>query len=77
MALGSRLIPKALFESTAGRAQLVAHLLKQTTDLGLPYIPVGTPIAFNYTLGTTSVTPAWRDSLWHVRNLLYLPGIRN
>ncbi|KAF7362599.1 FAD-binding domain-containing protein [Mycena venus] len=64
--LGSRLIPKALFESDAGRAQLVAHLLKQTAEFGLPYIPVGTPIAFNYTPGATSVTPAWRTALWHL-----------
>ncbi|KAJ6480986.1 FAD-binding domain-containing protein [Mycena sanguinolenta] len=64
--LGSRLIPKALFESEAGRAQLVAHLLKQTAELALPYIPVTTPIAFNYTPGATSVTPAWRTALWHL-----------
>ncbi|KAJ7671831.1 FAD-binding domain-containing protein [Mycena rosella] len=65
-ALGSRLIPKALFETPAGRAKLVAHLLAQTAARGMPYIPVGTPIAFDYTPGTTSVTPAWRDSLWHL-----------
>ncbi|KAJ7304827.1 FAD-binding domain-containing protein [Mycena albidolilacea] len=64
--LGSRLIPKALFESEAGRSQLVVHLLKQTIELGLPYIPVTTPIAFNYTPGATSVTPAWRTALWHL-----------
>ncbi|KAF7357330.1 FAD-binding domain-containing protein [Mycena sanguinolenta] len=64
--LGSRLIPKALFESAAGRARLVAHLVKQTGELGFPYIPVGTPIAFNYIPGTTSVTPAWRTALWHL-----------
>ncbi|KAJ6592868.1 FAD-binding domain-containing protein [Mycena capillaripes] len=66
MTIGSRLIPKTLFESATGRARLVAHLLKQTAQFGLPYIPVGTPIAFNYTPGTTSVTPAWRDTLWHL-----------
>ncbi|KAF7342485.1 FAD-binding domain-containing protein [Mycena venus] len=64
--LFSRLIPKALFESAAGRTQLVAHLLKQTSEFGMPYIPVATPIAFNYTPGATSVTPAWRTALWHV-----------
>ncbi|KAJ7105710.1 hypothetical protein C8R44DRAFT_886636 [Mycena epipterygia] len=42
-ALGSRLIPKANFESAAGRAALVAHLLNQTATFGMPYIPVGTP----------------------------------
>ncbi|KAJ7186134.1 hypothetical protein C8R46DRAFT_1062570 [Mycena filopes] len=64
--LGSRLIPKALFESNAGRAQLVAHLLKQTKERGMPYIVVGTPIAFNAIPDSTSVTPAWRNSLWHL-----------
>ncbi|KAJ7189100.1 FAD-binding domain-containing protein [Mycena filopes] len=66
MVIGSRLMPRTLFESTDGRARLVAHLLNQTAEFGMPYIPVGTPIAFNYTTGTTSVTPAWRDSLWHL-----------
>ncbi|KAJ7196212.1 FAD-binding domain-containing protein [Mycena pura] len=64
--LGSRLIPKTLFESVAGRAQLVTHLLKQTAAFGLPYIPIVAPVAFNYTPGATSVTPAWRDALWHL-----------
>ncbi|KAJ7646069.1 FAD-binding domain-containing protein [Mycena polygramma] len=64
--LGSRLIHKALFASAAGRAQLVAHLLKQTAAFGMPYIPIVTPVAFNYTPGATSVTPAWRDALWHL-----------
>ncbi|KAJ7461116.1 hypothetical protein FB451DRAFT_1269005 [Mycena latifolia] len=66
VALGSRLIPKALFETPAGRETLVVHLLNQTAARGMPYIPVGTPISFKYTPGTTSVTPAWRDSLWHL-----------
>ncbi|KAJ7771299.1 FAD-binding domain-containing protein [Mycena maculata] len=66
LALGSRLIPKANFESGEGRASLVAHLLAQTAARGMPYIPVGTPISFNYTPGTTSVTPAWRDAIWHL-----------
>ncbi|KAJ7083921.1 hypothetical protein C8R43DRAFT_939702 [Mycena crocata] len=64
--LGSRLIPKALFESEAGRAQLVAHLLNQTAEHGMPDIPVVAPISFNAIAGATSVTPAWRDSLWHL-----------
>lgn len=33
-----------------------------------PYIVVGTPFLYNYTAGATSVTPAWYDSLWHVRS---------
>lgn len=64
--LGSRLMPKALFESVEGRARLVAHLLNQTAVQGMPYIPVTTPIGFNYTPGATSVTPAWRTALWEL-----------
>ncbi|KAJ7679662.1 FAD-binding domain-containing protein [Mycena rosella] len=66
MVIGSRLIPKAHFQTPAGRAALVAHLLAQAAARGMPYIPVGTPIAFKYTPGTTSVTPAWRDAVWHL-----------
>jgi hypothetical protein len=69
-------MPKALFESTEGRARLVVHLLKQTAEIGLPYIPVVTPVAFNYTPGATSLTPAWRDALWHVRELALITRSR-
>ncbi|KAJ6516599.1 hypothetical protein C8R47DRAFT_1063288 [Mycena vitilis] len=31
-------------------------------------IPVVAPISFNSSTGATSVTPAWRDSLWHCRH---------
>ncbi|KAJ7493661.1 hypothetical protein FB451DRAFT_1215052 [Mycena latifolia] len=72
IALGSRLIPKALFETPAGREALVAHLLNQTATHGMPYIPVGTPISFKCTPGTT-LTPAWRDSLWHLTSALAWP----
>ncbi|KAK7057873.1 FAD-binding domain-containing protein [Favolaschia claudopus] len=63
--LGSRLLPQTLFESESGRTQLVAHLVKRTSELGFPYTPVVTPIAYNYTEGATSLTPAWRTGLWH------------
>ncbi|KAJ7717139.1 FAD-binding domain-containing protein [Mycena metata] len=66
MVIGSRLMPQALFQTTEGRSRLVAHLLNQTAEFGMPYIPVSTPISFNYTPGTTSVTPAWRNSLWEL-----------
>jgi hypothetical protein len=68
--LGSRLIPKANFQSQEGRAQLVAHLLRQTAAFGMPSIPVGPPVAFKHEPGATSVSPAWRDTVWHVRNLI-------
>ncbi|KAJ6484528.1 hypothetical protein DFH09DRAFT_1211300 [Mycena vulgaris] len=66
IALGTRLMPKALFETASGREALVAQLLSIATTRGMPYIPVGTPIAFNFTPGATSVTPAWRSALWEL-----------
>ncbi|KAJ7105713.1 FAD-binding domain-containing protein [Mycena epipterygia] len=62
--IGSRLIPKANFESAAGRKALVAQMVNQTATRGMPYIPVDTPIGFNYTVNATSVSPAWRNSVW-------------
>ncbi|KAJ7758351.1 FAD-binding domain-containing protein [Mycena metata] len=64
--LGSRLMPKTLYETDTGRAQLVAHLVKQTTEHGMPAVGVVTPISFKATPGATAVTPAWRNSLWHL-----------
>ena len=60
-------MPKALFETASGREALVAQLLNIAVTRGMPYIPVGTSIAFNFTPGATSVTPAWRSTLWEIR----------
>ncbi len=65
--LGSRLIPKSVFETPEGRSTMVDILL-QMAQHRLPYIPVVPPILFNATEGSTSTTPAWRDALWHVRS---------
>ncbi|KAJ7613029.1 hypothetical protein FB45DRAFT_1065154 [Roridomyces roridus] len=62
----SKLLPKTKFESMKGRAELVSHLVDQTERFGFPYIGVVTPISFDHTPGATTVTPAWRDSLWHI-----------
>ncbi|KAJ7023583.1 FAD-binding domain-containing protein [Mycena alexandri] len=64
--LGSRLMPKTLYETDTGRRQLVAHLVKQTTEHGMPAVGVVTPISFKATPNATAVTPAWRNSLWHL-----------
>ncbi|KAK7689560.1 hypothetical protein QCA50_007352 [Cerrena zonata] len=63
--LGTRLISTSLFETEIGR-QTLAQTIKNTLPFASPYIVVGTPFLFNYTKGTTSVTPAWRNSLWHL-----------
>ncbi|KAJ7651149.1 FAD-binding domain-containing protein [Roridomyces roridus] len=66
--LGSRLIPKANFQTEAGRAQLVELLIKQSAALGFPnIIPLaGTPMSRLGVPGETSVTPKWRSALWHL-----------
>lgn len=77
-ALGSRLMPKTLFESNSSKEAFLSTLL-EIQAIGKPnpvvpfYILMVTPA--DYTLPSTdlpggpgyaSVTPAWRDSLWHV-----------
>ena len=65
--LGTRLISTSLFDNEEGRATLletITNVLSFTT----PYIVLGTPFLYNHTAGATSVTPAWYDSLWHVRS---------
>ncbi|KAJ6543249.1 FAD-binding domain-containing protein [Mycena vulgaris] len=66
IALGTRLMPKALFETPSGLEALVAQLLNIANTRGMPYIPVGTPVAFNFTPDATSVTPAWCSTLWEL-----------
>lgn len=63
--LGTRLISTSLFETETGRETLT-QTIKDVLPFASPYIVVGTPFLFNYTEGSTSVTPAWRNSLWHV-----------
>lgn len=64
--LGTRLIPTSVFTSEAGRAALIA-LIKENLPIASPYIVAGTPFNFKAEQNATSVTPAWRDSVWHVR----------
>ncbi|MCJ1397308.1 hypothetical protein MMC11_000500 [Xylographa trunciseda] len=68
--LVSRLIPTALFETPQGRAKIMAYL-HTMLDAGVsPYIPVTTPILFPYVPGSTSATPAWRNSVWELATSL-------
>ncbi|OBZ77659.1 6-hydroxy-D-nicotine oxidase [Grifola frondosa] len=64
LAMGTRLINTTLFSTEEGRQQLSA-VLENVLSFASPYIVVATPFLYNYTEGTTSVTPAWRTSLWH------------
>ncbi|EIW51643.1 FAD-binding domain-containing protein [Trametes versicolor FP-101664 SS1] len=63
--LGTRLIPTSVFTSEAGRAALIA-LIKENLPIASPYIVAGTPFNFKAETNATSVTPAWRNSVWHL-----------
>ncbi len=67
--LVSRLIPSDLFTTEEGKAQVTEVLVNMVQQYGVnPYIVVGTPFLYNETANATSVTPAWRNSLWQVKN---------
>lgn len=66
--LGTRLIPAANFETDEG-LDAVYEMLKGFVSITSPEIILGTPWLYNHTEGSTSVTPAWRNSIWHVRRL--------
>ena len=64
--LASRLIPSSIFQDELGRVKLLA-LLNRILELGLsPYIPNTTPFLYPWKPGSTSATPAWRDSIWEL-----------
>ena len=63
--LSSRLLNASLFASAAGRSALSAAIAS-ILPFDSPYIVAGTPLLYPYVEDTTSVTPAWRTSLWHI-----------
>jgi len=63
--LGTRLVPTSLFQTSEGRDQLYNTLISVLPSSS-PGMLLTTPSSYNYTEGTTSVTPAWRKSLWHL-----------
>ncbi|KAI0646623.1 FAD-binding domain-containing protein [Trametes meyenii] len=65
LALATRLIPAKFFSTASGRAQL-SELITSTLPFASPYIVAGTPFLFDEEPGATSVTPAWRDAVWHL-----------
>ena len=80
-ALGSRLIPRSLFQSTSGQQQILSALTDVAAVVSYPgpYEPIEAigldqrPIQILVTTpasyagdNTSAVTPAWRDSLWHL-----------
>jgi hypothetical protein len=73
LALASRLIPKDSFATTQTQEGLVSALL--AADAATPglIILIAAPSAFPSINGSTSVTEAWRSSLYHVT----LPSLWN
>lgn len=74
-AVSSRLIPAQNFNTASNQAKLVDTLLPVLNNQPLDIIFATAPFKFSQAhsfdglIGTTSVTPAWRNSIWHVRNL--------
>ncbi|KAI9929525.1 hypothetical protein ASPWEDRAFT_41262 [Aspergillus wentii DTO 134E9] len=63
---GSRLVPKAVFETAEGRKNLMDFFQLIQSNGQSPYIPVVAPYLYNYTEGSTSATPAWRSAIWEL-----------
>jgi len=66
LALGSRLINKGAFKTPEKRSALVDGLLKSDAATPGLIILISAPSTFPAKQGATSVTEAWRDSVYHV-----------
>ncbi|KAJ7168625.1 hypothetical protein C8R46DRAFT_1267923, partial [Mycena filopes] len=65
IAMASRLIPKANFQTAADRSQLLDALLAATEQTPSLLFDITAPSSFPGD-NTTSVTPVWRDAVYHV-----------
>ncbi|KAJ5499009.1 FAD linked oxidase N-terminal [Penicillium expansum] len=63
---GSRLIPRSTFETVEGRTNLMTFFATIQSMGQTPYIPVVGPVLYNYTEGSTSASPAWREAIWEL-----------
>jgi hypothetical protein len=63
--MGSRLIPAGVFEDDTSKESLVDILMDlRNTNVAVASV---NPVLYNATSpGDTSVTPAWRNTIWHV-----------
>ncbi|KAF8885929.1 hypothetical protein CPB85DRAFT_1336853 [Mucidula mucida] len=68
----SRLIPVDNFATNTERGKLLDALMEVFRDSSFPIVFAVAPFLYNQT-EETSVTDAWRRSLWHVRFLLSSP----
>ncbi|EIW53385.1 FAD-binding domain-containing protein [Trametes versicolor FP-101664 SS1] len=65
-ALASRLIPASVFNSTSSRAALSDALVAGAQRHTVTLLFAVAPYFFKGNDGLTSVTPAWREAIWHV-----------
>ncbi|KAH9948031.1 FAD-binding domain-containing protein [Amylocystis lapponica] len=65
LTLGTRLLDTTLFSTEQGRTTL-SNTVRAVLPFASPYIVAGTPFLYNWKNGSTSATPAWRTSLWHL-----------
>ncbi|GMG05996.1 unnamed protein product [Aspergillus oryzae] len=61
----TRLIPKTVFETATGRADLMNFFSVLLSKGGSVYIPVVGPLLYK-DVKPNSATPAWRDAIWSV-----------
>jgi hypothetical protein len=70
VALTSRLVPRPNFQTPEKRAELVDALLAASSKSPVFIIQITAPTAATITAGRTSMTEAWRDSVYHVTTML-------
>ncbi|KAK4951048.1 hypothetical protein LTR10_011041 [Elasticomyces elasticus] len=63
--LNSRLTPRKMFETPAGRNSILAYLEQILDFPAAVYVPFTTPFLWQGDPASTSVNPAWYTSLWH------------
>jgi len=64
--LDFRVLPKSMHTTADGRAKLLAYLQKQVeANVSVTFFQTA-PFNYNYTAGSNSVHPAWRDSYWDI-----------
>ncbi|KAI0797146.1 hypothetical protein C8Q75DRAFT_802800 [Abortiporus biennis] len=62
----SRLVPHSSFATEKSQSELYDALVDMISTTGFVTILGTTPVNFPYESGSTSVTDAWRDAVWHV-----------
>ncbi|KAG7091879.1 hypothetical protein E1B28_008280 [Marasmius oreades] len=72
--LGTRLMPTELLKNDSGKNQVLNFIYTALTKYRTePYIILGAPTLYNYTEGTTSVTPAWRTASFQLGGSVKYP----